>query len=170
MIADFGLEFPSRRSSQWSCWQDNKEAVMLNFHVSPVAERHFMKTRIFFVDDDEQIRELMKRFLELNGYEVFVFGTGNVCEINEERKCAIGENGMCADIIISDLHMPLISGVEFVEKLISSQCKCPNIALASGAWSSEKIQKAKDFNCKIFEKPFEFNDILGWIRECEMRM
>ena len=123
---------------------------MLNFHVSPVAGRHFMKTRIFFVDDDEQIRKLMKRFLELNGYEVFVFGTGNVCEINEERKCAIGENGMCADIIISDLHMPYISGVEFVEKLISSQCKCPNIALASGAWSSEKIQKAQARAARLY--------------------
>ena len=142
---------------------------MLNFHISPVAGRHSMKTRIFFVDDDEQNRKLMKRFLELNGYEVFVFETGKVCEIDEEQKCMLGEGGICADIIISDIHMPLISGIEFVEKLISSQCKCANIALVSGGWTSDKIQKAKDFNCKIFEKPFEFNDILGWIRECEKK-
>ena len=120
-----------------------------------------MKTRIFFVDDDEQIRKLMKHFLELNGYEVFVFGTGKVCGMNEERKCMFGKGGMCADVIIS--------GVGFVEKLMSSQCKCPNIALISGDWSPEKIQKAKDFNCKIFEKPFEFNNILGWISECEKK-
>jgi two-component system response regulator FixJ len=142
---------------------------MLNFHISPIEGGHFMKTRIFFVDDDEQNRNLMKRFLEHYGYEVSVFGTGKVCEMDEEQKCMLDDTGRCADIIISDIHMPIISGVEFVEKLISSQCKCPNIALISGGWSSEKLQKAKSFNCKIFEKPFEFEDILGWIRECEKK-
>ena len=128
-----------------------------------------MKTRIFFVDDDENIRNLMKRYLELKGYDVHVFEKARICEVDMNNKCMQEENRICADIIISDVHMPEVSGMEFVEHLKSCQCKCRNIALISGVWSLENIQKAQEINCKIFSKPFIFNDIVDWIKGCEGR-
>jgi response regulator RpfG family c-di-GMP phosphodiesterase len=129
-----------------------------------------MKTRIIFVDDNEQIRNLMKRYLELKGYEVFVFEKAGICNVDKNDKCMQEENKVCADIIISDIHMPDVSGIEFVEHLKLCQCKCQNIALISGSWSSEHIQKAQEINCKIFSKPFVFKDVVNWVKECEGRI
>ncbi|MDD1416991.1 response regulator, partial [Dolichospermum sp. ST_con] len=68
---------------------------------------------IFVVDDDEDIRELLKYNLEKSGHEVTTCENGVVClERIKTRK---------PDLILLDVMMPEMDGIEVCENLKSSQ-------------------------------------------------
>ena len=67
---------------------------------------------VFVVDDDEDIRELLKYNLEKSGHEVVTCENGSVCiEQFKRRK---------PDLILLDVMMPEMDGIEVCETLKSS--------------------------------------------------
>jgi two-component system alkaline phosphatase synthesis response regulator PhoP len=67
---------------------------------------------IFVVDDDDDIRELLKYNLEINGHEVITCENGLTCkEKLKERK---------PDLILLDVMMPEMDGIELCESMKSS--------------------------------------------------
>ena len=126
-----------------------------------------MKIRALVFDDEELIRLLLKTILEDRGYEVFAFSGPGVCPmyINPEFHCK--GNGQCADIILSDVKMPHASGIDLLKKLDKNGCRVKNRALVSGSWTDADINRAKELNCKIFEKPFIIQEIEEWLDRCE---
>ena len=42
--------------------------------------------------------------------------------------------------------------------------------MMSGAWGEEGLLKAKELGCKIFFKPFNFEDITEWLDEVEQNI
>ncbi|MBN2347720.1 MAG: response regulator [Bacteroidales bacterium] len=68
-----------------------------------------MKKKVLFVDDSLSIREIVKYTLEIEGYEVLLGNNG---------KHALDYlNGQNIDVIITDLHMPEMDGIEFIKKI-----------------------------------------------------
>ena len=79
--------------------------------------------------------------------------------------------GITADIPYkSDIHMPTISGVDFLTIQKRKGCKVENMALISGDWSESLRQQAKHLGCKTFEKLFRIADLTKWLEECESRI
>ncbi|HOP09651.1 MAG TPA: response regulator, partial [Candidatus Methanofastidiosa archaeon] len=75
---------------------------------------------ILYVDDEEEFRELTKRYLERKG-DVIVHTAASAAEaLNMLRKRSY-------DAIVSDYQMPRIDGVEFLKKLRSSGDNSPFI-------------------------------------------
>ena len=67
------------------------------------------KKKILFVDDSGSIRALVKMILEEAGYEVI---TG------EDGTDALPHlNGQPIDLIITDLHMPRMNGLELIREI-----------------------------------------------------
>src|SRR5690606_22869975 len=66
-----------------------------------------MKSRILVVDDEESIREFLDIMLRKEGYEVTCVEDGQKA-IDLLKKKSI-------DLIISDLQMPQVSGVELLK-------------------------------------------------------
>ncbi len=126
-----------------------------------------MKTRAFVFDDDELIRSLLKSILENRGYEVFTFSEPGVCPLYQKAECDCIDGQQCADIILSDIRMPNISGIGLIEKLDKNGCKVKNRALISGSWTPSELNQAKDLNCKIFKKPFKMEELEDWLDDCE---
>lgn len=77
---------------------------------------------------------------------------------------------MCADILITDISMPDVSGLDFVEGQLRKGCRIPNIAIMSGAWSDVSMKRAKDLGCASFEKPVALSALADWLDKCEERM
>jgi DNA-binding response OmpR family regulator len=64
---------------------------------------------ILVVDDDADLRALVRTYLSRAGYEVAVAeGAGSAREMMDKRK---------PDLIITDIRMPTVDGVEFVAGL-----------------------------------------------------
>jgi len=109
------------------------------------------KPRILLVDDSEVTVAGLKSFLDQK-YEVFTACNGLEClrvfEQNEKQP----------DLVITDLVMPLISGVGVISFLKEQSPQTPIIAMTG--WGKEPIALAKEAKAdKILMKPFDLEDL-----------
>lgn len=68
--------------------------------------------KIFVVDDDDDIRELLKYNLEINGHDVVTCENGLICK-ERLKDCK-------PDLILLDVMMPEMDGIELCENIKSS--------------------------------------------------
>jgi CheY-like chemotaxis protein len=115
---------------------------------------------------------LLNEILSLKEYEVFSFNNPHVCSLYNDNAESCENFIPCADILITDIIMPGINGIDLLEKQKERGCKMHqgNKAVISGALSLDHEKKISDMNVKYFQKPFEFSDIITWLDECEQRI
>lgn len=105
------------------------------------------KAIILIVDDEETIRFSIKEFLEGQGYEVIVAET---CEQAQEKI-----NEFLPDLVLLDLRLPNMGGIEFLEKI---KTKDPNalIIVMTGYGSVDSAVEAMKIGAYDYlEKPFK---------------
>ena len=128
-----------------------------------------MKLRAIVLDDEYAIRSLICEILEERGYEVHVASEPFSSPIYLESKCDCPVDTPCANILITDINMPNMTGLEFIKHQKRKRCKIQNMAVMSAGWTAEGIEHAKRFGCHIFKKPFNFDDIKKWLDSCERK-
>jgi CheY-like chemotaxis protein len=126
-----------------------------------------MKIRAFVFDDNKQVRELVSELLKNKGYEVYDFSEPGICPIFLDQNCPCPFEHACTDFIITDLNMPIMTGLEFIKNQKDYGCKAENIAILSGAWSDSELKFAKELGYKTFNKPIQFQEFYSWLDECE---
>jgi CheY-like chemotaxis protein len=125
------------------------------------------KLRAIILEDDEALKELLGEILSLRGYDIHAFDNPAICPLQLAPECKCHENERCADILLSDINMPFITGLEFIRNQKDKGCKIPYIALLSGDWGAERLSEAENLGCKTFSKPFKLEEIKGWLDEVE---
>jgi len=110
--------------------------------------------KILVIDDEVDLRENLKYVLEMKGY---------VVELAED-----GVQGLEAlktftpDLIILDLNMPNMGGIEFYQKICVRDFPIYPVFVLTARANMEKF--FKDFNVDGFmSKPFEITELLGEI-------
>ena len=102
---------------------------------------------ILVVDDEKSIRYLMKDALEYYGYKVTVACSG-------QEGLEYFNNAHCFKLVITDIKMPIMSGIEFARALRNSDR--PNIPIiAMTAYPGNKEIEENLFN-SVMDKPFNF--------------
>jgi len=101
---------------------------------------------ILFLDDDEALVYLAMRFLESLGYR-FTGHTVAAYAVNCFRA-----NPRDFDLVITDLNMPGMSGIDVAKKLIQIQPEAL-IVLASGELKESEIEKANTLGIETILKP-----------------
>lgn len=82
-----------------------------------------MTTKILVVDDDPFVRDVLTMILEAGGFEVDVAGDG---------AAALARHGANpADLIISDMNMPAMDGLELIKRVRSRDDDVPIIILTA---------------------------------------
>ncbi len=116
---------------------------------------------ILLVEDEESTMSVLKEMLERNGFVVYAF-TSPVDAIDWLKSSdAISED---IDLVITDIVMPQMSGVELWERL--RQLKSPLKCLFISAYPDEMIEKYGDYkDCHFLRKPFEVSKLLEKISE-----
>ncbi len=129
-----------------------------------------MRIRAIVLDDDDAMRSLIYDILKNRGYEAYASYEPYFCPIYLNSECPGPVDHLCTTIIITDLNMPDMTGLEFIEHQKRNGCKVQNIAVMSRRWTDEELEHAKGLGCHIFEKPFEINEIEKWLDECENKL
>lgn len=129
------------------------------------------KRRVILYDDDPAILSLLTLLFEERSYEVVGFPEAEVCPVYE----AGGSCDMlrpCGDLMISDLEMPRMSGIELFQLQKRQGCKLNirNKAILSGNLGPEAVEAIRNLGCQAFAKPFRFSTLAAWVDECELRM
>ncbi len=127
------------------------------------------RPRAVIIDDDCSIRSLMGEVLNERGYEVHSSSEPFSCPIYLGSRCSCPVGTNCTDIIITDINMPNMTGLEFIENQKKKNCKVKNIAVMSGRWTDDKLQHAKVLGCHTFDKPFMLEKIENWLDCCEKK-
>jgi CheY-like chemotaxis protein len=110
---------------------------------------------VLVVDDDEDIRELLKVFLEADGYQVNTAADG--LEAWEQIS-----DGHAPDLILLDLMMPRMDGKQFLKKLRQSRSKRLAVVILS-ANAGKREAKELDADCCL-TKPVEIDELLDTVR------
>ena len=115
--------------------------------------------RILLVEDDNSIRSVLCRSLSNLGYQVFDAPDGaSALELFEQQ-------GGAVDLVITDLVMPGMSGLELVEKL---RKRDPQMAVLLMSGYSEEFLAGRggEFRNEAFmEKPFDLKVAMRLVRE-----
>ena len=122
-----------------------------------------MSIRVFIFDDDELIRTTLSYFVEQEGYKVSAFAQPDHCSIYFSDDCMCSQKEPCSDIIITDVNMPGVNGLKFIENQIRKGCKVQHIAVMSGDWTDPGLKQAKTWGCQVFYKPFSILKLKNWL-------
>ena len=125
-----------------------------------------MRLRTLILEDDPGTRQALRSVCERRGYEVFTFPDPALCPLHVMDRCPCAPGITCTDIF-SDLHMPHVHGLDFMEALFAKQCVAPHIALMSGEWSEADEARAVRLGCQLFAKPFHLTEIDAWLTRVE---
>jgi CheY-like chemotaxis protein len=120
--------------------------------------------RVLLVDDEGTIRHALRRFFQRQGWEVDEAADGAAALtllLDAPPEHAY-------DVIISDLRMPGVSGIEMHERLRSARPDLlGRIIFSTGdAVSLEAADFVRRSSCPVLQKPFE----LATLREMVHRM
>jgi two-component system, sensor histidine kinase and response regulator len=113
---------------------------------------------ILILEDDKDVRDSLKEILQLNNYQVMV------AENVKEALSTLEK--VKPDLILSDIVMPELSGLEFLEKIrtIPVLFNIPFIFLTAQS-ESNKIREGMNLGADDFiTKPFKVNDLLRSVK------
>ena len=112
-------------------------------------------TRVLVVDDEPPIRKALRINLQARGYEVDLAGTG-------EQALALAARRH-PDVVILDLGLPGISGVEVIEGL-RGWSRVPIVVLSVRDAESDKVAALDAGADDYVTKPFGMDELLARLR------
>jgi DNA-binding NtrC family response regulator len=115
------------------------------------------KKRILIIEDDEEMRALLRDVIEEEGYQ-----TDSVNNGSEAYRKLVKEP---SDLIITDVRMPGLTGLDILPGMKKLQPEAPVIVIT--AFGSEEIQrKAFEKGARAYlEKPIHFQNLRTLIHD-----
>jgi CheY-like chemotaxis protein len=110
--------------------------------------------KILVVDDEKTVRDITQAFLTLNGYEV------NTAENGKEAFDELLNNHY--DVVITDMQMPLMGGMELLEKISQMTSNTITILLTGNTVTQSEVSgKSFAHLCK----PFSHNQLIQLVQK-----
>lgn len=116
--------------------------------------------RILIVDDEDQLRAVLKEILEIEGYEV--------AEAADGRAAMEAQRLQGFDLVITDIIMPEMDGIETIMALRKDFPSVKIIAISGGrrVGPGEFLNLAKTLGAhRILHKPFVLQEMLDVVSE-----
>ena len=116
--------------------------------------------RILVIDDDDQVRSLLRDMLELAGYQVVDAPNGKAgARLYRQSP---------TDLVITDIFMPEKEGLETIRELRQDFPEVKIIAISGGGRMGDfaYLPAAEKFGAlRTFVKPFDLHQLLSAVRE-----
>ena len=119
------------------------------------AERR--ASRILVVDDEQSMRELLAIVLRREGYEVIVADNGRSAIATLERQAI--------DLLISDIKMPDMSGVEVLRAAKQIDRDILAVMITAFASTETAVEAMRLGACDYLSKPFDVDELKMKVRE-----
>jgi hypothetical protein len=114
---------------------------------------------VLLVEDEEAVRDLAKRILTEGGYWVSATADGN------DALRQLESPNQEFDLLISDVVMPKMRGVELVRRAREIRPDLPVLMMSGYTTPLEDEDRVAMAETPLLEKPFSRRDLLGQVRE-----
>ena len=112
---------------------------------------------ILIIDDEEFVRVLLRSALEAVGYEIMEAANGRIgLELYRQRQ---------ADLVITDILMPELNGLDMLLELTREFLHAKVIAISGAGGEQNVLDVAKLLGARrTFQKPFNMPQLLDAVR------
>jgi two-component system, cell cycle sensor histidine kinase and response regulator CckA len=144
----FDIYFPALKKD--AIREDPKQRA---FRTAPVART------ILVVEDDDAVRIPTSEFLKMNGFKVLQARTG------DEAIRVVEQNRSRLDVLITDIVMPKMTGLEVAEKLLELNCDLKILYMSGDADEANRSRAAELPGNTVLRKPFRLDALTARIHE-----
>jgi len=109
---------------------------------------------ILVVDDDSDIRSLIRTFLEHEGYNV------HTCE-DADRAVHIFRRSPGIDLLITDFSMPERTGMDLAREIKSIRPTLPVLIVSGMIMAAAELERMRIRNWNFLPKPFSLPQLLA---------
>lgn len=125
---------------------------------APVTRKDGAPVRILLAEDDYEMRDLVASALRKDGYEVVDIPDGGRLLVQIAESYLAGKAYDAYDLVISDVRMPVCSGLQILEGLRRARWTAPVILMT--AFGDEQTRtRAHMLDAILFDKPFDVDDL-----------
>jgi two-component system response regulator MprA len=114
------------------------------------------RPRVLVVDDDRAVRESLRRSLEFNGYDVSLASDG--------AEALAGIAGVGPDVVIMDVMMPRLDGLEATRALRAAGNDVPILVLTARDAVGDRVEGLDAGADDYLTKPFALQELLARLR------
>ncbi len=114
---------------------------------------------VLLVEDEDSVRALAKRILTEGGYRVSALSQGS------DALPLLEDPRRDFDLLISDVVMPGMRGVELVRRALELRPELPVLMMSGYTTPLEEDDRRAMAEAPLLEKPFSRRDLLGQVRE-----
>ena len=118
-----------------------------------------MAYRILLVDDDPQALESTRKILELSGYEVVTAMDGQAAL--DTVRPGVGRTPQRFDVVLTDVRMPKLGGLEFLRALSLCGEKMPVVLMTAYGRVEDAVWAMKLGAVDFLSKPFKRQTLLA---------
>lgn len=112
-----------------------------------------MKKNVVIVDDDRSLRELLEIILKKEGYNVLSYSDG------KEALDSLADRVKEVDVILSDIIMPNMDGITFLESVKRIDSNVPVIMITANTRLDYAVQALKEGAYDYITKPFKNDEL-----------
>jgi two-component system response regulator MprA len=111
---------------------------------------------VLVVDDDKAVRESLRRSLEFNGYAVSLAADG--------AEALAGIGGIAPDVVVMDVMMPRLDGIETTKSLRKAGNDVPILVLTARDAVGDRVEGLDAGADDYLTKPFALQELLARLR------
>jgi DNA-binding response OmpR family regulator len=114
--------------------------------------------RVVVAEDDDEMRRLVVEALRKDGYDVVAVSDGGRLLVTLAREFSDDGGAGLADLVVSDLRMPICSGMQILEQVRAARWRIPVILMTAFGDATTREQ-ARTLGALLFDKPFDVDDL-----------
>jgi len=119
---------------------------------------------ILVVDDDQAVRDSLRRALALQGYDVELAGDG------EEALFKLRTNPSATDLLVVDVLMPRLDGLELTRRLRADGNEVPILMLTARDQVADRVEGLEAGADDYLVKPFALEELVARVRALLRRL
>ena len=115
--------------------------------------------RVLVADDETHIVQVLALKFRNAGHEVFEASDGEEA-LQLARECT-------PDVIVTDVQMPFMNGIELAAALLSDQrlCELPVLVITARGWSMDESLQGLSNVRTVLSKPFSPREVLATVEQ-----
>lgn len=122
--------------------------------------------RILIAEDDPAMRELLVQALRSDGHDVYEAedGMGLFCYFDEDHGPDRPDQFFGVDLIISDIRMPWLTGLEVLREIKARKEPIPIILITAFGDDTTHAEAERLGAVAVVDKPFDVDEFVAMVR------